>query len=442
MSPPSKFECPRCGFGIRPGDLQCGRCGEDLRTKTPNQPVQVDLTSINLNRSKVEECSRVRLRSVEAIPVSRPDSSLQMRIDELDRRERVLRERERMLSARSEELEEHATALESSGKEKASDFSYDMDELRQKVREEFVRQFEPEIEALQHQLEEKESLLQEAQLRADMLEGGPPSPPELDKDELARISEEIFQELQSQVGRLPEVTDPGVLRTNIGKLDDMLGGGIPQGHTVLFNGAPGTMKSTLAFTILYRSAVKDRLPGLYLSLEQSGSSILRQMEKMGMPLAQAEGRLKVADLRDLRKEMVEEEGNWRQLLLGYVQRMQREMNFKVFVLDSLESFRAVTEHRFDRQDLKDLFDWFKSLGITVLVISENTSTEWEESDQGEAYLSDGIMELLMREMSDSRVQRWVRCVKMRGTNVDTRYYSMFHDGKEFNLALPLANQPF
>ena len=91
--------------------------------------------------------------------------------------------------------------------------------------------------------------------------------------------------------------------------------------------------------------------------------------------------------------------------------------------------------------LKDLFDWFKALGITVLVISENVPDEWDEDYQGEAYLSDGILELLMREMGDSRVQRWVRCVKMRGANVDNRYYTMFHDGREFSLSLPLAPQP-
>ena len=151
----------------------------------------------------------------------------------------------------------------------------------------------------------------------------------------------------------------------------------------------------------------------------------------------------VVDALDaLSLEVAEHEGNWRELIMGYVHREQEATGFKLFVLDSMESFMALTEHCFNRQDLKDLFDWFKSLGITVLVISENIMNEYDEADQGETYLSDGIMELLMREMTDSRVQRWVRCVKMRGANADNRYYSMFHDGKDFNLALPLANQPF
>jgi KaiC/GvpD/RAD55 family RecA-like ATPase len=166
------------------------------------------------------------------------------------------------------------------------------------------------------------------------------------------------------------------------------------------------------------------------------------MEGMGIPEAATNGILKVMDMRELRRQMAEHEGNWRELIMNYVRKEQDASGFKVFALDSLESFKALTEHCFTRQDLKDLFDYFKSLGTTVLVISENISDDYDEEAQGEAYLSDGIMEMLMREMTDSRVQRWVRCVKMRGANADNRYYSMFHDGKDFNLALPLANQPF
>jgi KaiC/GvpD/RAD55 family RecA-like ATPase len=434
--PPSKFECPRCGFGVRPGDNQCGRCGEDLKPKA-SQPVQVNLTSVKLDRDKSTECSTVRIRSIETIQVGRPDSTMQVRADELDKRERGLQERERRLNVLSNELEERAKEPQ---EKKEPQPSVDMDEVRRRLREELTRHFEPELEALQAQLDEKEAELQEARLKLQMLDAGQ-GMEAVDEAELARITEDIFRELRSQVGAPLKVEDNGVLRTHITRLDEVLGGGIPHGHVVLFNGAPGTMKSTLTYTIVHRAAINGT-PGLYLSVEQSRRSIIRQMGRMGMPETATNGKLRVMDMRELRKEMAEHEGNWRELIMGYVHREQQATGFKVFVLDSLESFRALTEHCFSRQDLKDLFDWFKSLDITVLVISENISDEYDEADQGEAYLSDGIMEMLMREMTDSRVQRWMRCVKMRGANVDNRYYSMFHDGKEFNMALPLANQPF
>jgi KaiC/GvpD/RAD55 family RecA-like ATPase len=399
--------------------------------------VQVNLSSVRLDRGKSTECSTVRIRSIETIQVGRPDSTIQVRADELDKRERELQERERRLNVLSNELEERAKEPQ---EKKEPQPSVDMDEVRRRLREELTRHFEPELEALQAQLDEKEAELQEARLKLQMLDAGQEMEA-VDEAELARITEDIFRELRSQVGAPLKVEDTGVLRTHITRLDEVLGGGIPHGHVVLFNGAPGTMKSTLTYTILHRAAINGT-PGLYLSVEQSRRSIIRQMGRMGMPEADTNGKLRVMDMRELRKEMAEHEGNWRELIMDFVHREQQATGFKVFVLDSLESFKALTEHCFSRQDLKDLFDWFKSLDITVLVISENISDEYDEGDQGEAYLSDGIMEMLMREMTDSRVQRWVRCVKMRGANVDNRYYSMFHDGKEFNLALPLANQPF
>lgn len=434
--PPSRFECPRCGFGVRPGEMQCGRCGEDLKPKA-TQPVQVNLTAVKLERGKDSDGSGVHIRTVETIQVARPDSSMQMRADALEKRERELKERERRLNVLSDQLKERSKAVPEC---KEAQPSVDMDEVRRRLREELARHFEPELEALQAQLDEKEAELQEARLKLQMMDAGQHMEV-VDQAELARITEEILRELRDQVGAPLKVEDPGVLRTHIPRLDEVLGGGIPQGHIVLFNGAPGTMKSTLTYTILHRAAMNGT-PGLYLSVEQSRRSILRQMERVGMPEADAKGLLKVMDMRELRKEMAEHEGNWRELILNYVRKEQEASGFKVFVLDSLESFKALTEHGFNRQDLKDLFDWFKSLNITVLVISENISDDYDETAQGEAYLSDGIMEMLMREMNDSRVQRWVRCVKMRGSKADNRYYSMFHDGKDFNLSLPLANQPF
>ncbi len=444
MLPRSRFECPRCGFGVRPGDEQCGRCGENVNP-TVTKPLEDTYFAVHLNKTKVEECSTMRIRSVEVIPVARPDSTMQFRSDSLERREKALVEKERKLEALAESLNERSQKLESlegtKAVEKMPERS-DMDELRQKVREDLLRQFQPELEALQTQLEVKEAELEEARLRTRMLETGELIEQPVDQEELARVTEEIFQELRSQIDSPSMLKDTGLIMTKIPKLDEVLGGGIPQGHTILFNGAPGTMKSTFTYAILYKAALNDKTKGLYLSLEQSRRSITRQMEKMGMPLAATEGRLVVADMKGMRESMSEDQGTWRDVLLHYVQKMQRETEFKIFVLDSLESFKALTEHGFNRQDLKDLFDWFKSLGITVLVVSENISDEWDEANQGEAYLSDGIIELLMHEMNDSRVQRWMRCVKMRGMNTDPRYYSVFHDGKEFNLSLPLSNQLF
>ncbi|MCJ7517908.1 MAG: hypothetical protein MUO18_08110, partial [Methanomassiliicoccales archaeon] len=58
-------------------------------------------------------------------------------------------------------------------------------------------------------------------------------------------------------------------KTYVQGFDENLGGGIPQGQIVLLAGEAGTMKSSLAYYVLFMNAKKDGINGLYISLEQS-----------------------------------------------------------------------------------------------------------------------------------------------------------------------------
>jgi len=40
--------------------------------------------------------------------------------------------------------------------------------------------------------------------------------------------------------------------TNVDGLDEVLGGGIPEGNIVLLSGAPGTMKTSLSYHVLHQ----------------------------------------------------------------------------------------------------------------------------------------------------------------------------------------------
>src|SRR6266704_468829 len=63
--------------------------------------------------------------------------------------------------------------------------------------------------------------------------------------------------------------------------DDVLRGGIPQGHVILIRGASGTMKSSLAYYVLYHNALAG-VPGLYVTLEQSAGSLLEHGASLGL----------------------------------------------------------------------------------------------------------------------------------------------------------------
>ncbi|HSV42833.1 MAG TPA: ATPase domain-containing protein, partial [Methanomassiliicoccales archaeon] len=145
----------------------------------------------------------------------------------------------------------------------------------------------------------------------------------------------------------------------------------------------------------------------------------------------------VVDMVALRRSTEDQPGDWRSILLRYVRNVHENHPIKMFVLDSLASFKSITSLDFGRQDLKDLFDWFKDLDITVFLIAEAPSDHSEMAAQ-EAYLADGVIELTLKELDDTRVQRWVRVPKMRGANTDTRYHAMFHKDGHFVLTVPMV----
>src|SRR5206468_3602314 len=92
-------------------------------------------------------------------------------------------------------------------------------------------------------------------------------------------------------------------------LDDSLEGGIPWGHLVLIEGAPGTMKSSLAFSILLHNAAREGLHCLYVSLEERASSLLKQMGSLGLKLDVPKGSLVVLDPRTA-ADILSEKKDW------------------------------------------------------------------------------------------------------------------------------------
>ena len=71
-------------------------------------------------------------------------------------------------------------------------------------------------------------------------------------------------------------------KTYINGFDKELGGGIPDGHIVLVSGSPGTMKSTIAYNMLYNNVKDQDILGAFISLEQSKKSLLFHMKRIGM----------------------------------------------------------------------------------------------------------------------------------------------------------------
>ena len=107
----SRFECPRCGAGVRPDDIQCGRCGETLKEEeTPDSYCEAPKITLESVFSQKE--TSIRMNDSEYVTVSRMRKLLERREQDLARREKELSERENELLESLEEIDNDTLALE------------------------------------------------------------------------------------------------------------------------------------------------------------------------------------------------------------------------------------------------------------------------------------------------------------------------------------------
>src|SRR2546425_4579299 len=222
--------------------------------------------------------------------------------------------------------------------------------------------------------------------------------------------------------------------THVDGLDaPLLAGGIPKGSVVLLAGAPGTMKSSLAFAALFNNALRGR-KGLYITLEQSRESLMHHMKGLGMDPDAARGNLSILDLGALRAKVEEARGPaWLDLFKMYTQTLRATFPYDFLVLDSLNALEILAKFERHRREVFELFKWLRGLGATAFVTSEVPP----ESEAGgdyrsfanhrEDYLSDGILHLKLAKRGDFGGQRQIRVVKMRGERHSTDYHALVFD---------------
>jgi len=225
------------------------------------------------------------------------------------------------------------------------------------------------------------------------------------------------------------------IKTFVDGFDKILEGGVPAGHIVLIAGTPGTMKSSLTYYILYHHALENGKTGVYVTLEQSRESLLRQMEKMGMPTESVKDKLHVLDLSLIRKKLkqISGAGSWLQVFKAYLQNLSENLRYELLAIDSLDVLETMSEISNKRTELFYLFQWLKELNATVFLISEASPERILEGTFGEGYLSDGVITLKMQVVRDVETQRRIRCVKMRETNHDPSYYTLLFSGNRFQV---------
>jgi len=190
------------------------------------------------------------------------------------------------------------------------------------------------------------------------------------------------------------------------RLDEMLGGGLPSGYSLLVAGPSGSGKTILA-TAFLAEGVRLGQPGVIVAFEQTPSqSWIRTLDDMIN--AEHIGLINVRALDLSIDEIVQR-----------LTHMIKAMKATRVVIDSLSGFELAVAPTF-REDFREslfrMIGGLARLGVTVLMTSEleDRYTDLRFSPYGAAFLTDAIIVQRYIEVN-SCLQRVIAVVKVRAS---------------------------
>jgi len=226
--------------------------------------------------------------------------------------------------------------------------------------------------------------------------------------------------------------------TGIEGLDQVTGGGLPQGRVTLLCGSAGCGKSLFAMEFLLHGAVRYGEPGVYMDFEETEKKLAANVASLGFDLPELTRRKKlVVDYVSVERHRIQETGEYN--LEGLFIRLSqavKAVKAKRVVLDSIEAlFTGLTDSTLLRVELRRLFRWLEDHELTALVTGE--AGDHTLTRHGlEEYIADCVISLDHR-VTEQIATRRLRIVKYRGTFHGTDEYP-FLIGPEGISVVPLT----
>ena len=234
---------------------------------------------------------------------------------------------------------------------------------------------------------------------------GPPEPPPVDDADNTRPR-------------------PARLSTGVSGLDEMLGGGIPSGYSVLVTGPSGSGKSVLA-TEFIREGARRGEPGVIAVFEKRPSEYA-QTSTLGLDQAVRDGLVGIIHTRPLDLSIDE--------TLHELTEAIHRLKARRVVIDSLSGFELALAPTFRedfRESLYRLVAALTGMGLTVMMTAEleDSYTDLRFSPHGTAFLTDAIVLQRYVEL-DGQLKRVMAVIKVRasGHQNDLHLFEISTDG--------------
>ncbi|MBI5030939.1 MAG: circadian clock protein KaiC [Chloroflexi bacterium] len=216
--------------------------------------------------------------------------------------------------------------------------------------------------------------------------------------------------------------------SGIAGLDEITGGGLPQGCSTLVCGSAGCGKTLMAMEFIIRGAIDFDEPGVFMAFEETTDDLIKNVASLGFDLGDLVRRKKVVlDHVRIERSEIEETGEYN--LEGLFIRLAQAANSihaKRVVLDTVEVlFGSLNNPMILRAELRRLFRWLKEHHLTAIITGERgdgTLTRYGF----EEYVSDCVI-VLDHRVNEQVSTRRLRVVKYRGSTHGANEYPFLID---------------
>ena len=212
------------------------------------------------------------------------------------------------------------------------------------------------------------------------------------------------------VGEAGQVKGRRRLSTGISKLDAMLGGGVPEGDSLLLAGPSGGGKSILA-TQFIAEGLRQGEPSIVAVFEEIPAEYVQRAAAFGFDFdtPQKDGKLKIIYLRPLDLSVDE--------TVHEIVNSVKKLGCKRLVIDSLVGFEMALAPGFRtdfRESLYRMIAALTRLGVTIIstVEIEEDFTSMDLSNFTVSFLADDIVRLRYVSI-DGQLRKMLLVVKMR-----------------------------
>jgi len=216
-----------------------------------------------------------------------------------------------------------------------------------------------------------------------------------------------------------------LLKDAIPGLEKVIRTDVEAPKVVLVIGPPGSMKTSFCFSVISRNAKATGNTGMYLTLEETAESHVRNMKSIGVPFSDNVNITDFTDIREL-ETIGEDSTNYIEVIEKLVRNFKQKQGkkFTTLAIDSLGAlYSLMNEDVSVRRSMYHFFKSMRELDLFTLLIMEGSIGEGRFYAGTEAFLSDGVIYMGM-DNARGKVNRFLQVSKMRACDHSMDRYAV------------------